>query len=258
MEALDRVSFDPSNDKLWVVGDMVNRGSGSLETLHFLYQHRSSIRCVLGNHDLHLLAVHFGQRKLTASDTLDEILNADDINLWVDWLRQQPLCLHYSKTNFTMVHAGIAPQWNLQDALIYSAEIEAVLQSDNIGEFLATMYGNEPLIWDNKLVGNARLRCITNYFTRMRICNRQGQLDLNYKGGLEHIPEGYMAWFDHPNRKTQNERIVFGHWAALEGQLSSRNIFGLDTACVWGRSLTLMRMEKLSFTTVDAISEPTP
>ena len=243
MDVLEQVNFDPKNDCLWVAGDMVNRGPDSLATLKFLYRHRKSVRCVLGNHDLHLLAIYYGQRKPKASDTFETILNARQCDKWMGWLRQQPLCIYDEKVDYAMVHAGIAPQWTLEQALGYSEEVEAILQSDRIERFLKTMYGNDPDCWSNTLTGYDRLRCITNYFTRMRICNRAGALNLEYKGDLDDIPRGYYPWFKHPKRKTQCERIIFGHWAALGGHVNNKNLFGLDTGCVWGQALTLMELE---------------
>lgn len=243
MDVLDQVDFNPRNDCLWVAGDMVNRGPDSLATLRFLYRHKDSVRCVLGNHDLHLLAIYYGHRQSKSSDTLNPILKSSKSEQWIDWLRQQPLCYHDESINYTMVHAGIPPQWSLTDALKYSAEVEKVLQSERIHRFLETMYGNEPELWDKNLTGNARLRCITNYFTRMRICKRSGQLDLNYKGDIDNIPRGYQAWFKQPGRKTRQQRIIFGHWAALGGYVDNKHLFGLDTGCAWGQALTLMRLD---------------
>ena len=172
---LVRVAFDPAKDTLWLVGDLVNRGPQSLETLRFLYQMRESVVCVLGNHDLHLLAVRHNVERLKKGDTLREILQAPDCDQLLNWLRQQPL-LHYDVArNTALVHAGIPPQWSLKKALKYANEVEHALRDDNLlGPFLDGMYGNEPAKWDNELSGVARLRVITNYFTRMRFCTRDG------------------------------------------------------------------------------------
>lgn len=243
MNLLEQVAFNPDHDRLWVAGDLVNRGPDSLATLKFLYQNRNSVQCVLGNHDLHLLAIYFGHRKAKSSDTFEEIIASKHSEKWINWLRQQPLCHHDPELNYTMVHAGIAPQWSLDQALAYSAEVENVLRSDDIDLFLANMYGNQPDTWSNKLTGTDRLRCITNYFTRIRICDSAGKLDLEYKNDLDNIPPDYFPWFKHPDRKTEQQRIIFGHWAALGGHVNNKNLFGLDTGCVWGQALTLLQMD---------------
>ena len=254
MDCLDQVAFNPSNDFLWVAGDMVNRGPDSLATLQFLYQHRNSVRCVLGNHDLHLLAIYFGHRKAKPSDTAASILDASDSDELIHWLRQQALCIHDDAINFTMAHAGIAPQWTLKEALNYSAEVEAVLKTDAIHPFLMNMYGNTPDTWHDDLTGTDRLRCITNYFTRMRICNDDGKLDFIYTGDTNNIPKGYQPWFEQANRKTQQQRIIFGHWAALNGHIDNEHLFGLDTGCVWGQTLTLMQLDNYHLTIANSQS----
>lgn len=252
MDCLEQVAFNPANDCLWVAGDMVNRGPDSLATLQFLYQHRNSVRCVLGNHDLHLLAIYFGHRQAKPSDTAVDILDADNSEELITWLRQQPLCLHDEKMNYTMAHAGIAPQWSLTQALNYSAEVEAVLKTEAIHPFLKNMYGNIPDLWHDDLTGADRLRCITNYFTRMRICNSDGKLEFSYTGDTNHIPDGYQPWFKQANRQTQQQRIIFGHWAALNGHINHKNLFGLDTGCVWGQKLTLMQLDNHHITIAKA------
>ena len=240
---LNHIDFDPGKDSLWVVGDLVNRGTESLQTLRFLYHLRHSLKIVLGNHDLHLLAVAAGYKKPGRADTLDSILSAPDRDLLLEWLRQQNLLYHDADLNYTMVHAGIPPQWSLKKALKYAKEIEDILQSQKINTLLASMYGNQPDIWDKNLKGRQRWRLITNYFTRMRFCTPSGRLELNTKAGVNTAPPGYRPWFAHKNRKTKNERIIFGHWAALEGNTNHKNVFALDTGCVWGGKLTMMRLE---------------
>lgn len=242
MDVLDQVAFNPTKDKLWVAGDIVNRGPDSRATLKFLYDNKRAVRCVLGNHDLHLLAIYYGIRKAKNADTLQPILRAKQCDDWMNWLRRQPLCRYNDKLNYCMVHAGIAPQWTLKQALKYSAEVETVLRSKHIVEFLTNMYGNEPAQWNTNLSGFARLRCITNYFTRMRLVTRSGKLDFSYKENTDRIPQGHYPWFQHPQRKTRRHRIIFGHWAALGGYVDNKSLFGLDTGCVWGRSLTLMQL----------------
>ncbi|MNQ72654.1 Bis(5'-nucleosyl)-tetraphosphatase, symmetrical [compost metagenome] len=241
---LKRVAFDPAKDHLWLVGDLVNRGPQSLETLRFLYSIRQSLVCVLGNHDLHLLAAGKNIERLKKADTLREILDAPDSKDLLEWLRQQKL-LHYDEQrDMVLVHAGIPPQWSLRKAIKYAAEVETALRDDNLfAPYLDGMYGSEPAKWDNDLNGVTRLRVITNYFTRMRFCTREGKLDLKSKEGIDTAPPGYAPWFKHKERKTRGQKIIFGHWAALEGQCSEPGIFALDTGCVWGGAMTLMNID---------------
>ncbi|MCO7573207.1 symmetrical bis(5'-nucleosyl)-tetraphosphatase [Pseudomonas chlororaphis] len=241
---LEQVTFDPARDRLWLVGDLVNRGPQSLETLRYLYSIRDSLVCVLGNHDLHLLAAWRNIERLKKSDTLREILEAPDCEELLQWLRQQKL-MHYDEArHVALVHAGIAPQWSLKKALKCAAEVEEALRDDNRFEpFLDGMYGNDPAKWDSDLKGVTRLRVITNYFTRMRFCTSEGKLDLKSKEGLDTAPAGYAPWFSHKERKTRDLKIIFGHWAALEGRSNEPGIFALDSGCVWGGAMTLLNVD---------------
>ncbi len=241
---LDRVRFDPSTDRLWLVGDLVNRGPQSLETLRFLFSIRSAVTCVLGNHDLHLLAVAYDIERLKKGDTLQDILDAPDREELLDWLRKQKLLHHDPERDIAMVHAGIPPQWTLEKALRRAAEVEEVLRDDErLPIFLDGMYGNEPAKWHKDLSGVTRLRVITNYFTRMRFCTADGTLDLKSKEGVGSAPPGYAPWFSHPQRKTRGQKIIFGHWAALEGHCDEPGVTALDTGCVWGQAMTLMNID---------------
>jgi bis(5'-nucleosyl)-tetraphosphatase (symmetrical) len=240
---LQEIKFNPSKDKLWLAGDLINRGPDTLETLRFLYRLRDSITIVLGNHDLHFIAVYYGLRKRGKNDTLDELLRAPDCADLVYWLRQQKLVHHDPRLNFTMVHAGIPPQWDISEALAHAREVENVLQTDKIETFLSGMYGNLPSRWDNNLAGVDRLRLITNYFTRMRFCSAEGELELQTKESVDAAPVGFAPWFSFAERKTWDQRILFGHWAALEGRTDVENVYALDTGCVWGGSLTALRLE---------------
>lgn len=241
---LKQVAFDPVKDRLWLVGDLVNRGPQSLETLRFLYSLRESLVCVLGNHDLHLLAAGKNIERLKKNDTLHEILQAPDSKELLEWLRQQKIMHYDEQRDMVLVHAGIPPQWSLRKALKCAAEVEEALRDDNrLGPYLDGMYGNEPAKWDNDLKGITRLRVITNYFTRMRFCTSEGKLDLKGKEGADTAPPGYAPWFKHKERKTRGLKIIFGHWAALEGRCNEPGIFALDTGCVWGGSLTLMNVD---------------
>ncbi|MEB2870967.1 symmetrical bis(5'-nucleosyl)-tetraphosphatase [Pseudomonas rhizosphaerae] len=252
---LQRVAFDPANDTLWLVGDLVNRGPSSLETLRYLYAMRDSLVCVLGNHDLHLLAVANNAERLKRGDTLREILDAPDGPQLLDWLRRQKLLHHDEQRNAVLVHAGIPPQWSLRKALRLAAEVETALRDDNLFQpYLDGMYGNEPNKWDKELQGAARLRVITNYFTRMRFCTADGKLDLKGKEGADTALPGYAPWFAHKARKTRDLTIIFGHWAALEGRCDEPGVFALDTGCVWGGAMTLLNVdsgERLSCTCTD-------
>lgn len=240
---LKKINFNPAFDKLWLAGDVINRGPDSLATLRFLYKMRDSITLVLGNHDLHFIAVYYGLRKAGKNDTLEQLLIAPDRADLVYWLRHQKL-VHYDATlNFTMVHAGIPPQWSLDNALARSREIERVLQSDSPEFLLENMYGNIPARWSDDLQGADRLRVITNYFTRMRFCSAEGEVELQTKESADAAPIGFAPWFSLSGRKMCNDKIIFGHWAALEGRANTKNIYALDTGCVWGRELTALRLE---------------
>lgn len=238
---LEKVRFDPGRDTLWSVGDIVNRGPKCLKTLRFLYEMRHSLKLVLGNHDLHLLAVAAGTRPPSRSDTLGKILAAPDRDQLLDWLRHRPLV--HAEHGFAMAHAGIPPMWSVEEALARSREVEAVLQGPNYRDFLADMYGNEPARWRDDLTGQPRLRLITNYFTRMRFCTAEGELDLTSKGPTPSSGMDVAPWFSHPGRKTRHDHLLFGHWASLEGQVTGENVIGLDTGCVWGGSLSLYCLE---------------
>lgn len=241
---LERVAFDPAQDQLWLVGDLVNRGPQSLETLRFLYSIRQAVTCVLGNHDLHLLAVAHNIERLKKGDTLREILDAPDRADLLDWLRLQKLVHHDAERRVTLVHAGIPPQWSLTKALRRAAEVEEALRDDaRLPLFLDGMYGNEPAKWHKDLHGVTRLRVITNYFTRMRFCKADGTLDLKSKEGVGSAPPGYAPWFSHPQRKMRGEAIIFGHWAALEGNCQEPGLYALDTGCVWGGAMTLLNVD---------------
>lgn len=242
---LQQVDFDPRQDQLWLVGDLINRGPQSLDTLRFVHGLGDCTRIVLGNHDLHFLAVALGARAAGKSDTFDEILAAKDRSTLIEWLLHLPLIHSDPSSDFHMVHAGIPPQWDLATAHQLAREVQQCLRSDNRESFLNQMYGNTPALWSPELTGFERLRVITNYFTRMRFCSAQGELDLEHK--LAHCDrEGFAPWFSFIDRKTAADQIVFGHWAALEGKTGTPNVFALDTGCVWGRSMTLLSLEDKS------------
>jgi bis(5'-nucleosyl)-tetraphosphatase (symmetrical) len=237
---LERIGFDVKSDELWLVGDIVNRGSGSLEVLRWCFQHQEHLKIVLGNHDLHTIAVAHGIRPPNKSDTIQSILDAPDADDLLNWLRHQPLMV--KNNQYMMVHAGLLPQWQAEAAFGYAKEVETALQSNNYMDFLCNMYGNSPNIWMDDLTGFDRLRVITNAMTRIRVCAADGALDFNFKGELPDVPEGYVAWFDWPDRASDSQPIIFGHWSAL-GLQQRNNVFALDTGCLWGGALTAMCLE---------------
>lgn len=244
---LKQVNFSPEADCLWLAGDLVNRGPDSLETLRFVKSLGDAAVVVLGNHDLHLLAASRGHKTLGPKDTLQPILDAPDCANLLNWLQKKPLVHFDEALGYAMVHAGIPPMWTLKKALKHSREVEQILQSPEAEIFFANMYGNTPDIWDKELEGTDRWRVITNYFTRMRFCNASGKLELKTKTGSGSPPGGYAPWFSHLNHSCADSNIIFGHWAALQGHTDSNNFIALDTGCVWGGSLTLMRLEDRAF-----------
>ena len=239
-QLLEQIRFDPGQDKLWFVGDLVNRGPGSLQVLRLVKSLGDRAITVLGNHDLHLLAVAEGIGELHRSDTLDEVLAAPDRDELLNWLRQQRL-LHV-EGDFVLVHAGLLPQWSVKQAAELAREVESALRGDEYATFFARMYGNTPHLWDDDLDGYKRLRIIVNAFTRMRICTPQGELEFKFKGEVENMPEGYLPWFEVPGRKSREATVIFGHWSAL-GLKVTPNVIALDTGCLWGGPMTAIRLE---------------
>jgi len=238
---LQRVDFSPAQDQLWLVGDLINRGNDSLGSLRFVKQLGDSARVVLGNHDLHFLAIALGTRELGRHDTFGDILAADDRESLVAWLLSQPLMYSDPSGDYHMSHAGIPPQWSIEQASGYATEVQRVLRGDNPAAFFEQMYGDSPDLWQEELCGYPRLRLITNYFTRMRFCTAAGKLDLHYKQ-LSHPDAEYAPWFCH-RRRSEHDNIIFGHWAALEGQADAEHVYALDTGCAWGGWLTLFNLD---------------
>ena len=247
---LEQIDYQQEKDQLWFAGDLINRGPESLETLRFIKFLGANAKVVLGNHDLHLIAVAHGHSSLKRSDTLLEILTARDRDELIDWLRQQPLCHYDEAVNTIMTHAGVPPCWTLSQTQQLAKEVEAQLRGEHIDDFLAVMYGNKPRLWEDSLTGMDRLRAITNYLTRMRFCDPLSKLDLKTKEGPNNAQTGYAPWFTYPSKLPADCHVVFGHWAALEGITNQEKIHALDTGCVWGGSLTALRLEdKQSFST---------
>jgi bis(5'-nucleosyl)-tetraphosphatase (symmetrical) len=242
-DLLEKLEFDPGKDKLWLAGDLVNRGPDSLAVLRFARSLGKGTVCVLGNHDLHLLAVSQGNLKHYKDALLESVLLAPDRDEILDWLRHCPL-LHYSeKKGFALVHAGLPPHWDLQTALERAKEVETALRGPQFPELMAHMYGNKPDRWSEKLSGVNRLRYIINCFTRMRYCRADGSLSLQEKGKPGTQGKGLHPWFETPNRASADVRIICGHWSTL-GFVNRHNVWSLDTGCLWGGSLTAVRVRK--------------
>jgi len=232
--------FDAARDRLWFVGDLVNRGPASAEVLRFVIGLKDSAVVVLGNHDLHLLCVAEGVARPRADDTLSEVLGAPDRNELLAWLRARPL-LHVDG-DLVLVHAGLLPQWSVARAKALATEVEGALRGNAYREFLARLYGSEPAAWDDALAGADRLRVIVNAMTRMRFCTEAGGMEFRSKGGLEATPAGYRPWFDTPERRSRDSTVICGHWSAL-GLLMRPRLLSLDTGCVWGGALSAVRLE---------------
>ena len=237
---LAEIDFSPSRDLLYVLGDLVNRGPASAAVLRRLMHFGDAARCVLGNHDLHLLAVAYGVRKARADDTLDEVLDAADRPRLIDWLRQQRLALF--EQHCLMVHAGVLPAWTVEKTLTLAAEVEAALRGPDVEDFLHHMYGSQPAQWKNSLHGADRTRVIVNALTRMRFCSTDGVMEFSAKEGATSAPTGFMPWFDVPTRQTANVMVAFGHWSTL-GLVQRDKLLGLDTGCVWGGCLSAVQID---------------
>lgn len=234
------IEFDQHKDKLWFVGDLVNRGAGSLAVLRRVKSMGDAAITVLGNHDLHLLAVAAGVAELHHSDTLDEILAAPDRDELLTWLRHQRMM--HVQDGYALLHAGLVPEWSAGQAMALAREVEQQLRGNDYATFLKKMYGNTPNHWDDALAGYERLRVITNSLTRMRICNNRGEMEFKFKGEVKDVPEGYVPWFEIPQRASSDTTVIFGHWSAL-GLINTPNVIALDTGCLWGNALTAIRLE---------------
>ena len=240
---LEAIAFSPSRDRLVLLGDLVNRGPDSAAVLRRVQRLGASARSLLGNHDLHLLGVAHGARKAGRKDTLAALLAAPDGDALLDWLRNQHLALHETVAgdDLLMVHAGVLPQWHVGDVLAHAAEVEAVLRGPALGDFLQTMYGDEPAQWHAGLRGSDRLRAIVNALTRLRFCSADGVMEFDAKDDAAAAPAGYMPWFDVPGRRSAGATIAFGHWSTL-GWVSRPDLLSTDTGCVWGGCLSAARI----------------
>ncbi|MDH5393143.1 MAG: symmetrical bis(5'-nucleosyl)-tetraphosphatase [Gammaproteobacteria bacterium] len=242
MRLLDKIRFNPDSDTLWFCGDIINRGPKSLQTLRFIKQLGARAITVLGNHDLHFLAVAYLSNKPARYDTLDDILKADDRPELIDWLRQQKLFHHDPSLNISMVHAGIPPQWTIAQAQQYAEEVERLLQTQDPLPFFKHMYGNYPPQWRDSLKGWDRYRFITNALTRMRFCDISGRPDFKFKGDLGSQPVHLTPWFMHEKRRTKDDEIIFGHWSTLSAE-SHHRVYPIDTGCLWSGSLSALRID---------------
>lgn len=240
---LEKLRFDPAQDTLWLTGDLVNRGTHSVEVLRFVKSLGDRAVTVLGNHDLHLLAVAEHPRLLRRHDTFQDVLDASDRDSLLTWLRQQPLLHIEEATRLVLVHAGLVPQWTVAQAGVFAKEVESVLHQDQRAVFFSQMYGDQPDEWDDKLQGWPRLRFITNVFTRIRYCNGDGKYILDAKGPLGTQPPNYVPWYDAPGRRSVDYTILFGHWAALGAAKQSEHVYSLDSGCAWGGALTALRLD---------------
>jgi len=244
---LNEINFNEKNDQLWFAGDLVNRGPKSLQTLRFIKSLGASAKIVLGNHDLHLIAASKNIRPISNKDTIKEILTADDADELINWLKSRPLLLTDTDLGFTMVHAGIAPQWTLDAAKNFAKECESILQNEKIDDFLMHMYGDTPNIWSDSIEGYARQRFIINCFTRIRFCTINGTLDLDVKVAPGSQKKSLIPWYALPNRKTIDNKIIFGHWSTIhlgtENNFKKYNVYPIDTGCLWGGQLTAMRLD---------------
>ncbi|MDB5812039.1 MAG: Bis(5-nucleosyl)-tetraphosphatase, symmetrical [Betaproteobacteria bacterium] len=249
---LDKIDFEPARDRLWLVGDLVNRGPQSLAVLRFVKDLGSRATTVLGNHDLHLLVVAAGHVKQHKGDTLNAILRAPDRDELLDWLRNRKLM--HAAGRYAMVHAGLLPQWSIPKALSLAREVENALRRANYADFLKNMYGNQPDRWRDDLKDYDRLRVITNALTRLRLCTADGRMEFTHKVAPVDMPRGFRPWFEAPNRRSRATTILFGHWAAL-GLYRDRNVVCLDTGCVWGRKLTAFRLKDAKLFECDAAAQ---
>lgn len=251
-QLLNKINFSATGDTVWFSGDLINRGSQSLEVLRFVKGLADSAISVLGNHDLHFLAVRYGHNKIRRSDTFQDVLRATDCDELCEWLLTRPL-LHYDKQHkVTLVHAGLAPQWDLATARRGAQEVENALQHPTLRHiFLSHLYGDHPNRWKPTLSDWRRLRFITNCLTRVRFVTKKGRLNFKYKGAIANAPRKLIPWFEHPERQTQADHILFGHWAALMGKANHANVTALDTGCCWGGKLSALCLETQETTFVD-------
>lgn len=253
--ALAHVEFNPAKDNLWLTGDLIARGADSLATMDFLYRHQDSVKTVLGNHDLHFLAVANKIKQPNPNDLLGPLLSSKKLNKYVDWLRQQPLIRKLPKSEGYMTHAGLPPHWSAKKAVKWAGKVNEILKTDHYLDFIAAMYGNRPNLWHECNSEADKLRFTVNALTRMRFCSTDGTLNFSQKGTPEKLkdfdkltnPERLIPWFEFQPERFKEMTWVFGHWASLMGKTPTPNIIALDTGYVWGNYLTIMKFKTREF-----------
>ena len=253
---LKEIKFDPDQDFIWFAGDLVARGENSIGALRFVKKlvDRGVAATVLGNHDLTLLACARGLKALQDKDNTRDVIDAIDSDDLIDWLRKQPLCL-FPNDQTILTHAGIPCIWSAEQTFALAKEVEAIISHEDfavVDAFLAEMYGKEPDLWVDNLEGSARLRCITNYLTRMRLTNSEGRLEFSFKDSLDDaMPQGFKPWFEFESEAAKTHQLIFGHWAALQGKTINPQIQNVDGGCVWGKQLIAYRLEDKEIFKVD-------
>jgi bis(5'-nucleosyl)-tetraphosphatase (symmetrical) len=245
---VDAIGFDPARDRLWFTGDLVNRGPQSLQCLRYVKSLGAAAVTVFGNHDFHLLCIAEGVEQKKKRDTLEEVLHAPDRDELLDWLRRRPLM--HAEDGFVLVHAGVLPEWSVDRALSLASEVESMLRGEDYRVLLARMYGDEPRRWSDTLTGIERLRVVINAMTRLRMMDHDGAMVLPFKGKPADAPAGTMPWFDFPQRASRDHTVIFGHWSAL-GRMVRDDVVCLDSGCVWGRSLSAIRLSDRQLYSVD-------
>lgn len=251
---LNKVNFNPNNDQLWVAGDLVSRGPKSLEVLQFLYDHQDVCTPVLGNHDLNLLANYHLERKPNSKDKLKPLFKSQECETLLEWLISQPMAYYDKDFKMLMTHAGVPPAWDLQQTLASAFELEVVLaEPKKRKKYFKKMYGNQPVQWTPELKKMQRLRFTTNALTRMRFCDLEGNLDLIKKGAPSKRFKYFKPWYKFQKSLLKETAIIFGHWAALNGRVKKKNLYALDTGCVWGNHLTALRLEDKKLFQVKAL-----
>jgi bis(5'-nucleosyl)-tetraphosphatase (symmetrical) len=255
-DLLEKVHFDPTQDCLWLLGDLVNRGPDSLGVVRLVRSLGDSAKTVLGNHDLHFLAIHIGGHTLTRNDTFVDLLHAEEVDDIASWYCEQPFLVRDDALGFAMTHAGIPHIWNVDEAQALAGEVEEVIRGKGRVAYFEKMYGNKPDCWDASLKGMDRWRAITNYLTRMRLVDKKGRMDFAHKGGLHEAPPEWIPWYEIRRRDPLALKLLFGHWAAIEGHTGRDEIIALDTGCVWGRELSALCLETGELVAVPSRKSP--
>lgn len=252
-QALATVEFNTSKDTLWLTGDLIARGKQSLETLDYLFSHQDCVKTVLGNHDLHFLSVANKLKKENPKDLLSPLLNSPKLPKYIDWLREQPLLLPLPDNSGYLSHAGLAPDWQVEDAIYWSQQIHDILLSSNYVDFLPSMYGKKPTKWNNNLTDTDKLKYSINAFTRMRFCTQNGDLEFNSKHSPNELTDkNLLPWFEYDNKRFKQNKWLFGHWASLMGVTNNKNVIALDTGFVWGQYLTVYNLDKNTYIQIPA------